>query len=84
MCVYVHFLSRSQAADNCVGNKHIPKNFKTFLDKVIKRLIKGRREANGQKRKVNYSSPLYSQFEQVYKIKKIRVHQAIKAKQQEK
>lgn len=67
-----------------MGRRRIPNNFKSFWDKNIKRLIKERRAVNRLKRKVSNSSPIFNRLNELYKVRKSRVQQAIKTEQHQK
>lgn len=74
----------SKTADETLGKKRIPRNYKAFWDKDIKRLIQERREINTLKRKVSSSSSIFPKIEELYKERKMRVQNVIKQKQYEK
>ena len=73
----------NNTAEQTIGKKHIPKNYKSFWDKDIKRLIHERREINRLNRKVPSDSSMKSKIENIYKERKERVQHAIKRKRHE-
>ena len=73
----------NDTAEQTIGKKKIPKNYKSFWDKDIKRLIHERREINRLNRKISSESFLKGEIENLYKERKERVKHAIKQKRLE-
>ena len=73
----------NNTAEQTISKKHIPKNYKSFWDKYIKRLIHERREINRLNRKGPTDSSMKGKIENIYKERKKRVQHATKKKRHE-
>ena len=60
----------NNSANETIGKKRIPKNYKSFWDRDIKRLINERCKINKLKRKTPVSPELHSKLNDLYKVRK--------------